>query len=173
MMGPGLDERTPLLSDLTPSSTSQHPRWAGRGCCGPDGWLTRVTALLLMSFVGFGAFFCFDNPGALQSEVRTVFDIDVHIDIDIDIELKLCSTDKVGPEPDDLAVLLALLLLLLAEPRPPSHRRIPDRLRVWSPVGNHHLLCLHPAGSDPAGSGSSQQLSLVHGDGSLLFRSGR
>ena len=32
-------------------------------------FLSRVLALLLMSTVGFGAFFCFDNPGALQNEV--------------------------------------------------------------------------------------------------------
>jgi len=30
----------------------------------------RVTALILMSLVGFGAFFCFDNPGALQTEIK-------------------------------------------------------------------------------------------------------
>ena len=76
-MGRGLEERTPLLVDLRPSAASQHPP-ARRGCCGPDGWLTRIIALLLMSFIGFGAFFCFDNPGALQSEVSidTVIEID-------------------------------------------------------------------------------------------------
>ena len=30
---------------------------------------TRILALLLMSLLGFGSFFCFDNPGALQSQV--------------------------------------------------------------------------------------------------------
>ena len=35
----------------------------------PVSLLSRALALLLMSAVGFGAFFCFDNPGALQSEV--------------------------------------------------------------------------------------------------------
>jgi len=32
--------------------------------------MSRGLALLLMSLVGFGCFFCFDNPGALQSEVK-------------------------------------------------------------------------------------------------------
>ena len=69
-MGRELDERTPLLVDvnLAPSSLSR------AGGCGPDGWVTRITALLLMSFIGFGAFFCYDNPGALQSEVRPASD---------------------------------------------------------------------------------------------------
>ena len=35
----------------------------------PVPFVSRVLALLLMSTVGFGAFFCFDNPGALQNEV--------------------------------------------------------------------------------------------------------
>lgn len=35
----------------------------------PVPFLSRALALLLMSTVGFGAFFCFDNPGALQNEV--------------------------------------------------------------------------------------------------------
>ena len=35
----------------------------------PVPFASRVLALLLMSTVGFGAYFCFDNVGALQNEV--------------------------------------------------------------------------------------------------------
>ena len=56
------DETSPLISPVEPPQ----PRlWS------PTSLVTRVTALVLMSLVGFGAFFCFDNPGALQTEVST------------------------------------------------------------------------------------------------------
>ena len=45
----------------------------------PVPFVSRVLALLLMSTVGFGAFFCFDNPGALQNEVFRHFITEVHI----------------------------------------------------------------------------------------------
>ena len=67
-------EITPLLlhqeARETRARDDKSPRVAGRTWLGPDGLLARATALLLMSVVGFGAFFCFDNPGALQDEVK-------------------------------------------------------------------------------------------------------
>ena len=67
-------EITPLLLHQEARETrgrdDKSPRVAGRTWLGPDGLLARATALLLMSVVGFGAFFCFDNPGALQDEVK-------------------------------------------------------------------------------------------------------
>ena len=65
-----IGEDSPLLGvqedrsdDLTKDSQHQ-PKTEN-----PVSFLTRALALLLMSAVGFGAFFCFDNPGALQNEV--------------------------------------------------------------------------------------------------------
>ena len=48
----------------------------GSGCgiswlCDPDGLFHRLIALALMSLLGFGAYFCMDNPGALQ--VRIIY----------------------------------------------------------------------------------------------------
>ena len=67
-------EITPLLlhqeARETRARDDKSPRVPGRTWLGPDGLLARATALLLMSVVGFGAFFCFDNPGALQDEVK-------------------------------------------------------------------------------------------------------
>lgn len=34
--------------------------------CDPDALCHRLIALALMSLLGFGAYFCMDNPGALQ-----------------------------------------------------------------------------------------------------------
>ena len=74
-------ENSPLLGvqevpsdDLT--KDSQRPETEN-----PVSFLSRALALLLMSAVGFGAFFCFDNPGALQNEVfrKETFNILKHL----------------------------------------------------------------------------------------------
>ena len=73
-----ISERSPLLlhSDShndyntdTNDHKSQQLPVRSRDWLGPVGLVTKAGALLLMSLVGFGAFFCFDNPGALQTEV--------------------------------------------------------------------------------------------------------
>jgi len=72
-------EITPLLlhqeARETRARDDKSPRVPGRTWLGPDGLLARATALLLMSVVGFGAFFCFDNPGALQDELKAALNI--------------------------------------------------------------------------------------------------
>ena len=50
----------------------------GSGCgiswlCDPDGLFHRLIALSLMSLLGFGAYFCMDNPGALQVTIIDFF----------------------------------------------------------------------------------------------------
>ena len=73
------DEHTPLLVRNNPSEDNFKnndveacPRGNNSSWIGPDGLLIRIIALILMSIIGFGAFFCFDNPGALQSEVHKI-----------------------------------------------------------------------------------------------------
>ena len=73
------DEHTPLLVRNNPSEDNfknndveAGPRGNNSSWIGPDGLLIRIIALILMSIIGFGAFFCFDNPGALQSEVHKI-----------------------------------------------------------------------------------------------------
>lgn len=39
---------------------------AAKPCCNPTHWLYRFLALLFMSLLGFGSYFCYDIPGALQ-----------------------------------------------------------------------------------------------------------
>ena len=41
--------------------------------CDPDALCHRLIALALMSLLGFGAYFCMDNPGALQVMIYTAF----------------------------------------------------------------------------------------------------
>ena len=66
-------ETTPLIQSDKDNSDirADRPRAGSASTFGPNGIGTRVIALLLMSVVGFGAFFCFDNPGALQTEVSS------------------------------------------------------------------------------------------------------
>ena len=48
---------------------------AGSAFCHPQAFLHRVFALILMCLLGFGSYFCFDNPGALQSEMKESLNI--------------------------------------------------------------------------------------------------
>jgi len=48
---------------------------AGSCLCHPQAFLHRVIALILMCLLGFGSYFCFDNPGALQSEMKVALNI--------------------------------------------------------------------------------------------------
>lgn len=38
--------------------------------CDPSHLAHRLVVLLLMCFLGFGSYFCYDNPGALQTQVK-------------------------------------------------------------------------------------------------------
>ncbi|XP_023333048.1 major facilitator superfamily domain-containing protein 1 isoform X2 [Eurytemora carolleeae] len=49
--------------------------WQGSCLCHPQALLHRVIALILMCLLGFGNYFCFDNPGALQSELKDAMNI--------------------------------------------------------------------------------------------------
>eukprot|EP00092_Neocalanus_flemingeri_P022365 GFUD01024256.1.p1 GENE.GFUD01024256.1~~GFUD01024256.1.p1 ORF type:complete len:476 (-),score=103.76 GFUD01024256.1:150-1577(-) len=75
MVGYGSMEEPSLLLERRQTGRQREPRWTAPACCGANGLFSRVTALLLMSLVGFGAFFCFDNPGALQTEMKDVLSI--------------------------------------------------------------------------------------------------
>ena len=43
--------------------------WAGP-LCHPRAFVHRMIALTLMCVLGFGSYFCYDNPGALQNEIK-------------------------------------------------------------------------------------------------------
>ena len=48
---------------------------AGSCFCHPQRAVHKMIALFLMCLLGFGSYFCFDNPGALQNEIRDVMGI--------------------------------------------------------------------------------------------------
>ena len=46
--------------------------------CHPDSICMKLIALILMCTLGFGSYFCYDNPGALQNEIKTSMDISTY-----------------------------------------------------------------------------------------------
>ncbi|XP_015512581.1 major facilitator superfamily domain-containing protein 1 [Neodiprion lecontei] len=46
-----------------------------QGCCGPKKPLYRFLGLALMCLLGFGSYFCYDNPGALQDDFKSDLDL--------------------------------------------------------------------------------------------------
>ena len=48
--------------------------WAGP-LCHPRAFTHRMIALSLMCLLGFGSYFCYDNPGALQNEIKDAMDV--------------------------------------------------------------------------------------------------
>ena len=68
-------ERTFSASEAETDYETDIPGWEGNCFCHPQALLHRVTALLLMCLLGFGSYFCYDNPGALQSEIKTSLNI--------------------------------------------------------------------------------------------------
>lgn len=44
-------------------------------CCNPSSALHRFMALIFMCLVGFGSYFCYDNPGALQDKFKSDLDL--------------------------------------------------------------------------------------------------
>eukprot|EP00095_Tigriopus_kingsejongensis_P003253 maker-scaffold69_size418775-snap-gene-2.22 protein:Tk03253 transcript:maker-scaffold69_size418775-snap-gene-2.22-mRNA-1 annotation:"hypothetical protein DAPPUDRAFT_59685" len=51
---------------------------AGSCCCHPRSLGHRIIALVLMCMLGFGSYFCYDNPGALQGQVKDAMDISTY-----------------------------------------------------------------------------------------------
>ncbi|GAB1862909.1 Major facilitator superfamily domain-containing protein 1 [Camponotus japonicus] len=61
------------------SVSTETNRWedemALQGCCSPKKMPYRFLGLALMCLLGFGSYFCFDNPGALQDNFKTDLDM--------------------------------------------------------------------------------------------------
>ncbi|XP_012727274.1 major facilitator superfamily domain-containing protein 1 isoform X1 [Fundulus heteroclitus] len=67
-------ERRTLLGDDDECSFAGRPEARGPGrpmaaICDPSHLLHRVVVLVFMCFLGFGSYFCYDNPAALQTQV--------------------------------------------------------------------------------------------------------
>ena len=49
-----------------------------RNCFHPDSVIMKSLALLLMCTLGFGSYFCYDNPGALQDDFKEAMSINTY-----------------------------------------------------------------------------------------------
>uniref|UniRef100_A0A674INW0 Uncharacterized protein n=1 Tax=Terrapene triunguis TaxID=2587831 RepID=A0A674INW0_9SAUR len=72
MVEPGGEEARPLL-DSAHNDCPQ--RKALPALCDPRRLAHRLLVLAFMCFLGFGSYFCYDNPAALQTQVQRVIDL--------------------------------------------------------------------------------------------------
>jgi len=52
--------------------------YAGSCFCDPRSFFHRLMALILMCLLGFGSYFCFDNPGALQTPIKDAMHVSTY-----------------------------------------------------------------------------------------------
>ncbi|KAM8817487.1 lysosomal dipeptide transporter MFSD1 [Rhynchonycteris naso] len=74
------EEARALLAEGTDGARSDAPVVPAASAalpafCGPGRLAHRLLVLLLMCFLGFGSYFCYDNPAALQTQVKR----DMHV----------------------------------------------------------------------------------------------
>ncbi|KAH0554201.1 major facilitator superfamily domain-containing protein 1-like [Cotesia glomerata] len=59
----------------TTLSASSYNEESSKVCCHPKGRLWRFLGLALMCLLGFGSYFCYDNPSALQDNFKNDLDL--------------------------------------------------------------------------------------------------
>lgn len=79
---PRHDDAQPILNDTEfPQGQEDNeldPELTGCGasaCCNPSSSVHRFIALIFMCLLGFGSYFCYDNPGALQDNLKHDLDL--------------------------------------------------------------------------------------------------
>ncbi|KAH8341394.1 hypothetical protein KR059_005840 [Drosophila kikkawai] len=70
----GEDEVHPVVRRRSARDTELGPS-KDTGCCDPTSTPHRFLALLFMCLLGFGSYFCYDNPGALQDVFQKELDL--------------------------------------------------------------------------------------------------
>ncbi|CAL1273739.1 unnamed protein product [Larinioides sclopetarius] len=61
--------REPSVRDVSPDVTNQENSFCLWALCNPRKVAHRYFALIFMCFLGFGSYFCYDNPAALQDQI--------------------------------------------------------------------------------------------------------
>ncbi|XP_005182702.1 major facilitator superfamily domain-containing protein 1 [Musca domestica] len=72
------EEHSPTTTRRGPQDNELDPEPAGCGgsaCCNPNSGFHRFLALIFMCLLGFGSYFCYDNPGALQEVFKEELNI--------------------------------------------------------------------------------------------------
>lgn len=76
--GKVLRKRTVSITSIPEEDDLNLVGFAGSCFCHPRAFCHRLIALFLMCFLGFGSTFCFDNPGALQREIKDAMGISTY-----------------------------------------------------------------------------------------------
>ncbi|KAJ3590835.1 hypothetical protein NHX12_008783, partial [Muraenolepis orangiensis] len=71
-----VEERQGLLGDDNGESDPREPDKPMLAICDPTRLPHRIVVLVFMCFLGFGSYFCYDNPAALQIEVIQDMNLD-------------------------------------------------------------------------------------------------
>jgi len=74
-IGPSVRRERTFSASETEYECDDIPGWEGSCFCHPQALLHRIIALILMCLLGFGSYFCYDGPGALQSEIKSNLNI--------------------------------------------------------------------------------------------------
>uniref|UniRef100_A0A8C5C9Z8 Lysosomal dipeptide transporter MFSD1 n=1 Tax=Gadus morhua TaxID=8049 RepID=A0A8C5C9Z8_GADMO len=64
-----IEERQSLLGNVNGESEAEEPGKQMSAISDPTRLLHRIVVLIFMCFLGFGSYFCYDNPAALQTDV--------------------------------------------------------------------------------------------------------
>ncbi|XP_062988116.1 major facilitator superfamily domain-containing protein 1 isoform X2 [Elgaria multicarinata webbii] len=72
------EEEALLGEDSGPEEHSCPARKPLSALCDPERLAHRVLVLALMCFLGFGSYFCYDNPAALQTQVQRDMKVDTY-----------------------------------------------------------------------------------------------
>ncbi|XP_053566072.1 major facilitator superfamily domain-containing protein 1 isoform X2 [Bombina bombina] len=72
----GVEEEEALLPGTVSGGSSNAENKKMLAICDPSKFAHRIVVLSLMCFLGFGSYFCYDNPAALQTQVQGDMKVD-------------------------------------------------------------------------------------------------
>uniref|UniRef100_A0A8C7TN26 Lysosomal dipeptide transporter MFSD1 n=1 Tax=Oncorhynchus mykiss TaxID=8022 RepID=A0A8C7TN26_ONCMY len=135
------EERQKLLDEEGGISSSDPRNESGpvkpmSALCDPRQLLHRIFVLLFMCFLGFGSYFCYDNPAALQTQVIQISETKQCVVFGVLSALTrnwLIRT-SIGHEAQHIHVHAALCLVLLAQRGALFPGGLPARQGLWNQV---------------------------------------
>lgn len=65
----GSSSGDPSIAERNPEDTTEDKMCCSWSICNPRKSLHRYFVLIFMCFLGFGSYFCYDNPGAIQKQI--------------------------------------------------------------------------------------------------------
>merc|ERR1719384_1411568 len=66
---------TASYQNVDPPALPEEEEYQGNCLTDPRSFCHRLIALIMMCLLGFGSYFCFDNPGALQTDIKVAMNL--------------------------------------------------------------------------------------------------